>query len=74
VEFGIFNLMGARDPRTPTAQVFAEVVEKVALAVALNNILLQKLGTRLMQAGAFSRPRRHKSHPDYPIISARVPR
>ena len=42
--------------------------------LALNNILLQKLGTRLMQAGAFSRPRRHKSHPDYPIISARVPR
>ena len=32
MEFGIFNLMGARDPRTPTAQVFAEVVEKVALA------------------------------------------
>jgi alkanesulfonate monooxygenase SsuD/methylene tetrahydromethanopterin reductase-like flavin-dependent oxidoreductase (luciferase family) len=32
VEFGIFNLMGARDPRIPTAQVFAEVVEKVALA------------------------------------------
>jgi hypothetical protein len=32
VEFGIFNLMGARDPRTPTAQVFAEVSEQVALA------------------------------------------
>ena len=28
VEFGIFNLMGARDPRTPTSQVLAEVVEK----------------------------------------------
>jgi len=32
VEFGIFNLMGARDPRTPTAQVFAEVAEQVAFA------------------------------------------
>jgi alkanesulfonate monooxygenase SsuD/methylene tetrahydromethanopterin reductase-like flavin-dependent oxidoreductase (luciferase family) len=32
VEFGIFNLMGARDPRTPAAQVFAEVAEQVALA------------------------------------------
>jgi len=32
VEFGIFNLMGARDPRTPTAQVFGEVAEQVALA------------------------------------------
>ena len=32
MEFGIFNLMGARDPRNPTAQVFAEVVEQVALA------------------------------------------
>ena len=32
VEFGIFNLMGARDPRTPTAQVFAEVAEQVGLA------------------------------------------
>lgn len=32
MEFGIFNLMGARDPRTPTAQVFGEVAEQVALA------------------------------------------
>ena len=32
MEFGIFNLMGARDPRMPTAQVFSEVAEQVALA------------------------------------------
>ena len=32
MEFGIFNLMGARDPRKPTAEVFAEVSEQVALA------------------------------------------
>jgi alkanesulfonate monooxygenase SsuD/methylene tetrahydromethanopterin reductase-like flavin-dependent oxidoreductase (luciferase family) len=32
VEFGIFNLMGARDPRKPTSEVFSEVAEQVALA------------------------------------------
>jgi len=32
MEFGIFNLMGARDPRTPTAQIFGEVAEQVKLA------------------------------------------
>src|SRR5215470_19915046 len=32
MEFGIFNLMGARDPRTPTTQIFSEVSEQVALA------------------------------------------
>src|SRR5512146_1547569 len=32
MEFGIFNLMGAREPRTPTAQIFSEVSEQVALA------------------------------------------
>jgi len=25
MEFGIFNLMGSRDPEKPTAEVFAEV-------------------------------------------------
>lgn len=29
MEFGIFNLMGARDTATPTAQVFGEVAEQV---------------------------------------------
>ena len=32
MEFGIFNLMGARNPRKPTAEVFGEVAEEVALA------------------------------------------
>jgi len=32
MEFGIFNLMGARDPRTPTTQIFRGVSEQVALA------------------------------------------
>ena len=27
MEFGIFNLMGSRDPAKPTAEVFAEVAE-----------------------------------------------
>jgi alkanesulfonate monooxygenase SsuD/methylene tetrahydromethanopterin reductase-like flavin-dependent oxidoreductase (luciferase family) len=32
MEFGIFNLMGARDTSTPTAQVFGEVAEQVQRA------------------------------------------
>ena len=32
MEFGIFNLMGARDPDKPTAQVFGEVAEQTRLA------------------------------------------
>jgi len=32
MEFGIFNLMGARDPGTPTAQVFNEVAEQTKRA------------------------------------------
>src|SRR6195256_2676520 len=32
MEFGIFNLMGARDPAKPSAQVFAEVAEQTRLA------------------------------------------
>ncbi len=32
VEFGIFNLMGSRDPSKPTAQVFGEVAEQTRLA------------------------------------------
>ena len=32
MEFGTFNLMGARDPNTPAAQVFAEVAEQTRLA------------------------------------------
>src|SRR5262249_13937830 len=37
MEFGIFNLMGARDPRTPTTQIFSEVSEQVALADRLGH-------------------------------------
>ena len=32
MEFGIFNLMGSRDPAKPTAAVFAEVAEQTCLA------------------------------------------
>jgi alkanesulfonate monooxygenase SsuD/methylene tetrahydromethanopterin reductase-like flavin-dependent oxidoreductase (luciferase family) len=32
MEFGIFNLMGSRDPAKPTAEVFAEVTEQTRLA------------------------------------------
>jgi alkanesulfonate monooxygenase SsuD/methylene tetrahydromethanopterin reductase-like flavin-dependent oxidoreductase (luciferase family) len=32
MEFGIFNLMGAREPDKPAAQVFAEVAEQTRLA------------------------------------------
>ena len=32
MEFGIFNLMGSRDPAKPTAEVFAEVAEQARLA------------------------------------------
>ena len=32
MEFGIFNLMGSRDPAKPTAQVFGEVAEQTKLA------------------------------------------
>jgi hypothetical protein len=32
MEFGIFNLMGSRDPAKPTVQVFAEVSEQTRLA------------------------------------------
>ena len=32
MEFGIFNLMGSRDPEKPTAEVFAEVADQTRLA------------------------------------------
>ena len=32
MEFGIFNLMGSRDPAKQTAEVFAEVAEQTRLA------------------------------------------
>jgi hypothetical protein len=32
MEFGIFNLMGSRDPAKPTAEVFAEFAEQTRLA------------------------------------------
>jgi alkanesulfonate monooxygenase SsuD/methylene tetrahydromethanopterin reductase-like flavin-dependent oxidoreductase (luciferase family) len=32
MEFGIFNLMGARDPATPTGQIFGEVAEQTKRA------------------------------------------
>jgi len=32
MEFGIFNLMGSRDPAKPTAEVFGEVTEQTRLA------------------------------------------
>ena len=32
MEFGIFNLMGSRDPAKPTVEVFAEVSEQTRLA------------------------------------------
>jgi len=32
MEFGIFNLMGSRDPAKPTADVFAEVADQTRLA------------------------------------------
>src|SRR5436305_15054139 len=32
MEFGIFNLMGSRDPEKPTAEVFAEVAEQTRVA------------------------------------------
>ena len=37
MEFGIFNLMGSRDPAKPTAEVFAEVAEQTRLADELGN-------------------------------------
>ncbi len=35
MDFGIFNLMGAREADKPTAQVFGEVAEQTRLADAL---------------------------------------
>ena len=35
MDFGIFNLMGARQPDKPTAQVFGEVAEQTKLADTL---------------------------------------
>ena len=35
MDFGIFNLMGARRPDKPTAQVFGEVAEQTKLADTL---------------------------------------
>src|SRR5258705_2511741 len=32
MEFGIFNLMGSRDPEKPTVEIFAEVAEQTRLA------------------------------------------
>src|SRR6266436_719985 len=32
MEFGIFNVMGSRDPEKPTKEVFAEVAEQTRLA------------------------------------------
>ena len=32
MEFGIFNVMGSRDPEKPTTEVFAEVAEQTRLA------------------------------------------
>ena len=32
MDFGIFNLMGSRDPAKPTAQVFGEVAEQTRRA------------------------------------------
>jgi alkanesulfonate monooxygenase SsuD/methylene tetrahydromethanopterin reductase-like flavin-dependent oxidoreductase (luciferase family) len=32
MEFGIFNLMGSRDPAKPTVEAFAEVAEQAGLA------------------------------------------
>src|SRR6201981_2473033 len=32
MEFGIFNLMGSRDPAKPTAEIFAEVAEQTRRA------------------------------------------
>jgi alkanesulfonate monooxygenase SsuD/methylene tetrahydromethanopterin reductase-like flavin-dependent oxidoreductase (luciferase family) len=32
MEFGVFNLMGSRDPKKPTAELFAEVAEQTRLA------------------------------------------
>ena len=32
MEFGIFNLMGSRDPEKTTAEVLAEVAEQTRLA------------------------------------------
>ena len=45
MEFGIFNLMGSRDPAKPTAEVFAEVAEqtRVAHAVAVELDFVQPL-------------------------------
>src|SRR2546425_9114506 len=39
MDFGIFNLMGSRDPDKPAAQVFGEVAEQTRLADALGDIL-----------------------------------
>ena len=35
MEFGIFNLMGSRDPAKPTEQTFAEVAEQDGLQISL---------------------------------------
>ena len=32
MEFGIFNLMGSRDPEKPTAEIFWELAEQTRLA------------------------------------------
>ena len=32
MEFGIFNLMGSRDPEKPTAEIFGELAEQTRLA------------------------------------------
>jgi alkanesulfonate monooxygenase SsuD/methylene tetrahydromethanopterin reductase-like flavin-dependent oxidoreductase (luciferase family) len=46
MEFGIFNLMGSRDPEKPTAEVFAEVAEQTRLA--------DELGYAIAWSWAFS--------------------
>jgi hypothetical protein len=43
MEFGIFNLMGSRDPAKPTVEVFAEVADELGYAIACRAPLLELL-------------------------------
>ena len=43
MEFGIFNLMGAREADKPTAQVFGEVAEQTKLADELLEVSVRQL-------------------------------
>ena len=51
MEFGIFNLMGAREADKPTAQVFSEVAEQTKLADELDYSIAWTLGAKPFLTG-----------------------